>query len=183
MQPIQHLLDEHRSIMNEMADLRAATRDLAARGEAAVPDALPVLARIGHLMATRLALHARKEDDALFPALEAIFGEEGTPTAVMRLEHQDIHAQGVILRQTLHELNEVEHPAIEAGAEQLRALAAQGGSAASFLETASEIIRLLDLHFEKEEQVLFPMAESLLDEAALAAVAGDMARLEAAAGS
>jgi iron-sulfur cluster repair protein YtfE (RIC family) len=178
MDAIQYLLNDHRLIMAQVADLRRAAQDLAARGEAAVPQARPVLERIGRMMETELALHARKEDDCFFPALEAIFGAEGTPTAVMRQEHKDIHAQGQLLRQTLHELNEVEHPAIEAGGAQLRALAAQGASAASLLDVSEEIIRLLDMHFGKEEQVLFPMAESLLDEAQRAQCGAAMERLE-----
>jgi hemerythrin-like domain-containing protein len=177
MDPIQHLLDEHRAIMAEIALLRAAVRDLAARGEPALGEALPVLRRIGHLMEMQLARHARKEDEVLFPALEAIFGTDGTPTAVMRVEHSDIHAQGEVLRQTLHELNEVEHPAIEAGGAQLRSLAAGGGSAEGLATTAEEIIRLLDLHFDKEEQVLFPMAANLLSAAQLTAVGAAMEQL------
>jgi hypothetical protein len=83
MDPIEHLLDEHRVIMAQIADLRKAVADLAVRGNAALPDVLPVLGRIGKMMATQLALHAKKEDDALFPALEAIVGAGGSPTEVM----------------------------------------------------------------------------------------------------
>jgi hemerythrin-like domain-containing protein len=87
----------------------------------------------------------------------------------------------VLLRQTLHELNEVEHPAIVAGGEQLRALTSSGASAASLQATAAEIIRLIDLHFAKEEQVLFPMANSLLAQDELDAIAAAMARMTAEA--
>jgi iron-sulfur cluster repair protein YtfE (RIC family) len=170
MNAIEHLLAEHREIMAQIADLRQATTDLAERGEAALPAALPVLRRTGELMATQLADHARKEDEGLFPALEAVFGVSGGPTVVMRREHRDIHGQGDLLRQTLHELNEVEHPQIEAGGAQLRALAGAGSSAAALRATAEEIIRLLDLHFGKEEQILFPMAEQLLEAAQLEAL-------------
>lgn len=177
MDPIGHLLDEHRAIMTEVADLRAAARDLAALGEPALPAALPVLRRIGQLMETQLARHARKEDEVLFPAIEAVLGAAGSPTAVMRWEHNEIHAQGELLRRTLAELNSVEHPAIEAGGAQLRSLAAAGGSAKDLASTAEEIIRLLDTHFGKEEQVLFPMAARLLDEAQLAAVGAAIEQL------
>ena len=69
MNPIEYLLEDHRAIMAQIADLRKAAADLAARGYAALPDVLPVLGRIGKMMETQLALHAKKEDDALFPAL------------------------------------------------------------------------------------------------------------------
>ncbi len=170
MNPIEHLLEEHKVIMAQVADLRKAVADLNARGEAALPEALPVLGRIGHMMETELARHAKKEDEALFPAIEAIIGADGGPTYVMRREHEAIHGQGELLRQTLYELNEVEHPKIEAGREKLKELVANGASAVALRENAGEIIRLLDMHFGKEEQILFPMAENMLDDEALAEV-------------
>ncbi len=142
-----------------------------------LPLALPALGRIGQMMATQLAQHARKEDEALFPAIEAVLGAENGPTQVMRVEHKEIHGQGELLRQTLHELNEVEHPQIEAGGARLRELAVSGGGAATLKATAEEIIRLLDMHFDKEEQILFPMAGALLDEATLTAIAIKMEAL------
>ena len=102
-------------------------------------------------------------DDALFPALEAVLGAQGSPTAMMREEHKEIHGQGELLRQTLYELNEVEHPKIEAGGARLREMAATGGSAETLRANVEEIARLLDMHFAKEEQILFPMAENILD--------------------
>ena len=177
MNPIEHLLYEHVEIMDQMTDLRAAARDLAARGDAALPETLPVLRRIGHLMETQLALHAKKEDEALFPAIEAALGGD-SPTIPMRQEHKDIHAQGEWMRQTLRELNEVQHPAIEAGGTRLRSLAAEGGSAESLRATAEEILDLLDAHFSKEEQMLFPMAENLLDEETLEAVGAKMEAMQ-----
>jgi len=178
MHPIEHLLEDHKLIMAQVADLRQVVADLAARGEAALPEALPVMKRIGRMMETQLALHAKKEDEALFPALEAMFGAEDGPTAQMRVEHKDIHAQGELMRRTLHELNVIEHPQIEAGGAKLRELATTGGSAESLRANAEEIIRLLDLHFGKEEQILFPMAENVLDEQALAEVGSKMEALK-----
>ncbi|MBF8282065.1 MAG: hypothetical protein A2W37_00080 [Chloroflexi bacterium RBG_16_63_12] len=163
MNPIEHLLDEHKVIMAQVAGLREAVADLAARGDAALPDVLPVLGRIGRMMETQLALHAKKEDDAFFPALEAMVGAGSGPTYVMREEHKEIHGQGELLRRTLYELNVVEHPQIEAGGAKLREMAATGGSAETLRANAEEIVRLLDMHFGKEEQILFPMAENMLD--------------------
>ena len=177
MNPIEHLLQEHRDIMAQVAGLRQAVADLSARGEAALPKALPVFRQMGRMMETQLALHAKKEDDALFPALESIFGTEGTPTAVMRKEHTAIHGQGELLRKTLRELNEVEHPKIEAGGAKLKSLAADGGNAEALMATAQDIIQLIDAHFMKEEQILFPMAQSMLDENALAEVGRKMGKL------
>lgn len=170
MNPIEHLLQEHRDIMAQIADLRRAVEHLASAGDDGLREALPAFRRAGSMMETQLALHARKEEEALFPALEAVFGAQGGPTYVMRLEHEAIGEQGRLLRQTLRELNEVEHPQIEAGGEKLRSLAAKGGDAEMLRATAVEIIDLLDAHFGKEEQILFPMAPQLLDDETLADV-------------
>ena len=176
--PIEHLLEEHKVIMAQVADLRRAVRDLEARGDAALPDSLPVLRRLGHMMETQLACHARKEDEALFPAMEAIFGAEGTPTAVMRVEHTEIHRRGELFRRTLAELQTVEHPALEVKGEALRSLAGAKASGADALRaTAEEIIELIDLHFGKEEQILFPMAQQILDAETLADVGRKMEAL------
>jgi len=176
--PIDHLLDDHRIIMAKIESLRVAIEALRNGGDTALAGARPMLEEVGHMMATTLHRHARKEDEALFPALEAIFGTSGTPTAVMREEHRAIHSRAELFRRTLHELNEVEHPKIVAGGAMLRGLAAGGADAAALRQTAEEIVSLLDLHFGKEEDILFPMAREMLSAEDLATIA---TRIEAIA--
>ena len=77
--PIDALLEDHHAIMAKVADLRVAVRNLEERGEAAEAEALPALRAAGEMMTTQLLLHAKKEDEALFPALEAVFGTEMVP--------------------------------------------------------------------------------------------------------
>ena len=177
--PIEQLLDEHREIMAQIEPLRRAVRDLERHGETAVTTSLNALEAVGRMMATQLLTHAKKEDEALFPALEAVFGGGGGPTAVMRQEHRDIHAQAERFRRTLHELENVEHPAIVEGGAKLRTMAVMGGTAADLRAASLEVIRLLDLHFAKEEDILFPMARDVLDDGAMAEVARKMEAIEA----
>jgi iron-sulfur cluster repair protein YtfE (RIC family) len=132
------------------------------------------------MMATRLLRHARKEDEALFPALERAFGAIDGPTAVMRQEHRAIHDRAWLFRETLRELNEVEHPAIVADGATLRTLAERGGNAAALAQTGEEIVSLLVLHFGKEEDVLFPMARTMLSDDEMAEVGRRMEAIEAA---
>ncbi len=155
MQPLEQLRREHRDILAQIADLRAVVRDLTLRGAAALPEAQPVLRRIALLTETQLMRHAQQEDEALFPALEALLGADGSPTTVMRAEHADIHAQAAVLRSLL----------------------ANGGQADALRASAEELIALLDSHFAKEEQMLFPMIEQLLDDEALAEVGRKMEAL------
>ena len=166
--------------MAEVEILRRAVADLRERAGAALPSALPALRSVGRMMATRLLRHARKEDEALFPAMERAFGTTEGPTMIMREEHRAIHEHAGMFRETLHELNEVEHPAIVAGGATLRALAEQGGSAAALAGTGEEIVSLLDLHFGKEEQILFPMARTVLSDDELTEVGRQMEAIEAA---
>lgn len=165
--PIDVLLREHAEIMVQVAELRRATRELGDRGDEAVEGALPVLRSVAQMMATVLVRHARKEDEALFPALEAIFGTQGTPVAVMRHEHEAINAQAALFRETVHELHEIEHPAIARQGGALRELADRGGDAGEIQRRAEDVIGLLDAHFGKEEQILFPMARQILPSQAL----------------
>jgi hemerythrin-like domain-containing protein len=133
------------------------------------------------MMGTRLLRHARKEDEALFPALERAFGTHEGPTAVMRQEHRAIHDRAGLFRETLRELNEVEHPAIVAGGATLRTLAERGGNAGTLADTGEEIVSLLDLHFGKEEDILFPRARSILSDEEMAEVGRRMEEIEAGA--
>ena len=176
--PIDRLLAEHRVIMERVADLRRAVSALERRGAAAVPDVLPALEAVGALMGRELLAHARREDEALFPALEEAFGAADTPTSVMREEHRAIHARADLFRRTLQQLNEVEHPAIVAGGARLRALTAAVGQVEDLHAVAREILLLLDAHFAKEEEILFPMARQILSPQTLEQVAAAMERID-----
>jgi iron-sulfur cluster repair protein YtfE (RIC family) len=177
--PIDRLLDEHRAIMERLNDLRRAVAELGRRGDAALPEAMPALEALSVMMGTELVAHARREDEGLFPALEAVFGTSGTPTRVMRDEHGAIHGQADRFRKTLHELNEVEHPAIVAAGARLSSLTASSGSADDLRAIGATILELVDLHFAKEEDILFPMAREVLTPEAMLAVARRMEELDA----
>ncbi|HET7226578.1 MAG TPA: hemerythrin domain-containing protein [Candidatus Eisenbacteria bacterium] len=174
---IDVLLEDHRRIAGQLAPLRAAARPPDAGAGPAIMRPGLNLAGVVHALGEALAAHARKEDEVLFPALERVFGEGGGPTAAMRDEHRDIHEQTARFRATLHELEEVEHPAIVAGGARLGALAAGDADAATLHAAAGRLLALIDAHFEKEEMILFPMARDMLTGEALAALAEDMERL------
>lgn len=84
--------------------------------------------------------HIAMEEEVLFPAFEKASGvHEGGPTAVMRLEHDQI-------RTLLGEIDET----IEAG------------DCERALEVGDTLLMLSQAHSAKEEKVLYPMAENLL---------------------
>jgi hemerythrin-like domain-containing protein len=88
-----------------------------------------------------LAPHAHIEDELLFVAMEGPLGPNGGPIAVMRMEHDEVEG-------TLDRLMQVED------VDEARTLVAH-------------LAKVAGDHFTKEEEVLFPMAEQLLDEAEL----------------
>lgn len=111
--------------------------------EQAVP-AAETLAQVqsqAALLSAAIESHAQLEDELLFTTLEPHLGQMG-PLAVMRMEHDEIE-------RTLARLPEVQ------------ALA----EAQSLVLHAVQVARE---HFAKEEQVLCPMAEQVLDANTLA---------------
>jgi iron-sulfur cluster repair protein YtfE (RIC family) len=68
--PIERLLWEHQGIMRQVGELRGAVKALAERGDAALAAVRPVLQGTVRMIETELLAHARREDDALFPAIE-----------------------------------------------------------------------------------------------------------------
>ncbi len=178
--PIQRLLDEHDALMSKFEKLRGAVRLLGERGDAALPEVLPLLREAGEVMNTELIAHARREDEALFAAVEELLGEGWGPTAMMRQEHDDIHGNVERFRETLRGLNEVEHPAIQSGVARLHDQLARGAPAATLRETGAELLAMLDAHFGKEQEVLFPIARAELSAEKLREVARRMDELDAA---
>jgi hemerythrin-like domain-containing protein len=89
------------------------------------------------MLTAALATHAHFEDELLFIALEAHIDPQFGPLAVMRAEHNEI--EGSLIRlQKVQDLPEAKNLLLHA------------------LQTARA-------HFAKEEQVLFPMAQQMLE--------------------
>jgi hemerythrin-like domain-containing protein len=128
------LLDEHRVILRTLATLEAAVERLAARRP--LPDALWD-EMLEWLRAFADRAHHAKEEIALFPALiKAGVPSPGGPIEVMLEEH----AEGRAL------------------------LAVMGtGSTVERVTAGRRYVRLLRDHIDKENSVLFPLAEAILD--------------------
>ena len=179
--PIDELLREHVEIMREVDGLRRALAALDGRGAAAVAGALPAFHAVARMMSSTLLRHASKEDEVLFPAMERVWGRrEGTPTAVMRMEHSMIHNRVDLFRDTLAQL-EAEHPEIVGRGGALEAALAGSPDVETLQRLGEEIVHLLDIHFGKEEDILFPMAREILSSQDLDEVARRMDQVVAPA--
>jgi iron-sulfur cluster repair protein YtfE (RIC family) len=86
-----------------------------------------------------LETHLNREERFLFPAFEAQTGNTQGPTAMMRMEHEQI-------RSLVSEMNE--------------AIVAK--DADSFLGFAETLMILIQQHNMKEEQMLYPMSDQVL---------------------
>ncbi len=87
--------------------------------------------------------HFAREEDALFPTFEAATGNAHGPTAVMRMEHDQ-------MRMVLA---------------QLEAELARGETSRS-LAHADTLMVLVQQHNMKEEQILYPMCDQVCGDAA-----------------
>jgi hemerythrin-like domain-containing protein len=93
--------------------------------------------------------HHQKEEGELFPAMESAgVARQGGPIGVMLAEHEE----GRRLTRAMRE-----------AAEQLEAGQTQAKD--QIVASAESFVSLLRLHIAKEDRVLFPMAEQVLDPA------------------
>jgi iron-sulfur cluster repair protein YtfE (RIC family) len=162
----QVLLEEHQGIRAIVNPALAAGKDISQRGQAALGEHNAALAALAGLLIGDLSRHAAKEDEILFPAIEAALGSSEGPTAVMRAEHRGIHACGARYRQLLAGLRVDATAGVKSSNQAPGPDAATAGvtlaAAQALAENLRELGDLIGVHFEKEEVILFPLAESLL---------------------
>ncbi len=114
------------------AEERAATKDWTG------------LAHEANSVLAELDRHIVAEEELLFPAFEERTGMSGGgPTAVMRMEHEEM--RGVMA--------------------QMRA-AAGGRDGAQYLKASRALLELLETHNMKEENMMYPMLDRVLGEEA-----------------
>ncbi|WP_426417246.1 hemerythrin domain-containing protein [Aestuariirhabdus sp. LZHN29] len=89
-----------------------------------------------------LQAHFGMEEQVLFPAFESATGMTAGPTAVMRMEHQQMRA-------LLAEISE----------------AAGNQERSAFLSGCETLMIMMQQHNMKEEQILYPMADRSLPDA------------------
>lgn len=106
--------------------------------------------------------HHGKEEELLFPALEHIgVGRDKGPIGVMLKEHQQGREYVQEMKAAISTLN-----------------TGSVSAAVDFIRTARNYISLLDQHIDKENNVLFPIAEKQLSETKLAELSKGFERIE-----
>lgn len=154
MHPIlEGLFRQHRDAEVMLTDLAAAAARV--RGAAVVhADVQVELSRLRREIQGEVLSHFREEELALFPVLGRHLDVSSGPIAVLMEEHAQFRQLELEFEEAL--------AAIEAGS--------RDGWPEKLCDAADGIGRLLPPHIEKEDEVLFPMAESSLDESEWAEV-------------
>ena len=112
------------------------------------PDVLTELARLRREIQGEVLSHFREEELALFPVLGRHVDASSGPIAVLMEEHAQFRQLELEFEEAL--------AAIESGSDD--------GWQVKLCEAADAIGQILPPHIEKEDGVLFPIAESMLEE-------------------
>jgi hemerythrin-like domain-containing protein len=153
MTPTEILREEHRVILAALDTLEMAADRLAAGRPAPEPWWEDMLAWLGAFV--ERTHHAREEQSLFSVMAKAGAPTSGGPIAVMLEEHAE-------------------------GRGYVQALAREGGAAR--VAAARNYARLLRAHIDKENEVVYPLAEAVLDRPAMEEVARGFERVDSAQG-
>jgi len=159
MKPTEELTREHRVIEMAIGALEGMAGKAELDGKLSRPDAESL---IDFIRTFADKCHHGKEEERLFPAMEANgFSAESGPTAMMRHEHEIGRA----------------HVRAMAGAVK-GASAGEVGGLHVFVEAALGYSSLLRNHIQKEDNILFPMAEQALSPAEMKRLTAEFGKVE-----
>ena len=181
---IAQLLREHIAGMAQFdafqTAVQAADPDQPASLTAAVDATWATLA----YLEGELELHIAREEGPLFPRLKAALPAGDRLIDEMVAEHDLIRMKGDDLRTAILDVLDG-HDDLRAGAAALRALAERAASEAfhperlaELKQAAAALVEKAGVHFENEEELVFPLAPQLLDAATLDRIAAEMLDLQ-----
>ena len=146
MKPIEDLKLEHEAVKNTLRILDSICNDAKKTGHIAKPDHLEQLLEFFRTFVDNC--HHSKEEELLFPALEEVgVSKERGPIGVMLNEHQQGRDYVAKMNAALVRNSEGDHEAIF-----------------DLIQNARAYIDLLNHHIEKENNVLFPLADKHLSD-------------------
>jgi hemerythrin-like domain-containing protein len=144
MQPIKDLKLEHDAVRLTLRILDGICQKIEKSGKITAMQHLDQLLEFFNVFVDKC--HHGKEEELLFPALENVgVSREGGPIGVLLHEHQQGRDFVRSMNATLSQYTQGNRKA-----------------AAEFVKTARSYINLLDQHIDKENGVLFPLAEKHL---------------------
>jgi iron-sulfur cluster repair protein YtfE (RIC family) len=141
--PTEPLRAEHRDLLPHLRALDTAANEVATWSR---DEALHVLAEVVRFLREHLVPHATAEEHVLYPAVEEAMAAPGA-TATMRADHTEIVARIDRLADTVATI-EQQWPDADVARDLVHQLV--GLSA------------ILQLHFDKEEEILLPVLDARL---------------------
>ncbi|TCJ01392.1 hemerythrin domain-containing protein [Cytobacillus praedii] len=147
--PLQQLKDEHVLLREEMNHFYEITEEIEFEsGPVVIQEFARLYERIQDFN-SKLKAHSKKEDDWLFPMMASRLGEKDKTIEVMEFEHEKAEQH---LREFLTEAEQAGSTIDEDEAQAIAVYAVQAYAT-------------LIQHFDREEKVLFPLAEEILSAA------------------
>lgn len=138
------LSDDHKMVLKKLDDFEEVISNLDKPSTI-----MPTLKELGTFFKGEIWIHFAKEEDALFPEMAKFMPIEGGPIGVMLLEHEE-------LRKANDEFQKGLEVYLKNSDDKKAAnLIKQGGT---------NIIQILRQHIDKEDNILFMMAEMHLDD-------------------
>jgi regulator of cell morphogenesis and NO signaling len=144
---LEGLFRQHRDAEVMLADLSVVSGRVRS-GATRQPDVMEELSRLRREIQGEVLSHFREEELALFPVLGRHVDVSSGPIAILMEEHAQFRQFELEFEEAL--------AAIESDYSD--------GWPDKLCDAADAIRRLLPPHIEKEDEVLFPMAESMLGE-------------------
>ena len=143
--PLDVLRLAHRTALGELALLEKSTAALRRNEGTAWED----LDTVFGFFDGELKVHFRHEEEIIFPYLARVIGREG-PIAAMLDEHQTLWRTLDALHEKVDELKGAPPDSADKVAQTVQ-------------QIANHIVGFLRSHIQKEDSVLFPLAEETLD--------------------
>ena len=156
--PTDILKEEHKEVLQKLAALEDIFRHLDDRNAVASQ-----LKELSSFFNTDFWVHFTKEEEALFPEMEKFIPRESGPIGAMLVEHE-------YLRNTNDKIQQVVHDYL-GGSEDKE-------TKSNILVYGYDFIETLREHIEKEDNILFEMADMHLDKSQIEAVVGLFKELE-----
>ncbi|HEY7294219.1 MAG TPA: hemerythrin domain-containing protein, partial [Dehalococcoidia bacterium] len=178
---IAELLREHLAAMQQFGAFHAAVIAADPAAPASLTAAFDATWRTLAYLENELELHIAKEEGPLFPVLKAALPAGDRLIDEMVAEHDLIRMKGDDVRAAILDVLDG-HDELRADAAALRTLAEQAATGAphpvrlaELKQAAAALLEKLSVHFENEEELVFPLAPQLLDATTLDRIAADPA--------
>ncbi len=171
--PFDVFIEEHNHGLAALEKMEQGADSLHRHGYSV--EALNLIKEANEFIKTEVKAHNQKEEDALFPVLSPYMPSPSIIDVIVE-EHRDLWVKEEDLQGLLHALLG-EHEELWAEEDRLQALLDAPDAedkTEAIAQSAYNIIFMLRDHIDKENQILFPSAQSVLNEAEVAEVAKKM---------